>query len=211
MIADIVPVVRNALGLDASYDAVTVTELVTSACRSLLRDYHFPKAVNRQDTLNLTLGLQEITLPAGFKKELQVRIYDPVAKAWADPLRKREGFTLPARSGMPTHYYLQGTKLIWDTPLIADFVGMTLTLWYESMSVAVNEAWLTEDFRDAVKYLAIVRGAAENRKPEVMQAFSPLWADERTSLAIYLNELEWGNLDMFQREPSGMLGERYPA
>lgn len=209
-VAALVPRVRESLGVSASYDAETIPALIRRSIKRLLRDYHFPKSVHREEFLNLFLNSQEYTLPAGFKKELLVQFYDPVTTSWSEPLLKAEGFRLPNSEGYPRYYWLEGLKLHTDTPLDISRVGFTLQLWHESMDVAANEDWFTEDFEDAVYYHAVFRGAAEMRKPEVMQAFAPLWQDEVTSLAIYTNELEFDNLHMVQREPAARRGERYP-
>jgi hypothetical protein len=57
----------------------------------------------------------------------------------------------------------------------------------------------------------LLRGAAVFRKPDVAQIYSQLWADERQSLAVYANELEWNNAVIYQREARGFPSERYPA
>lgn len=206
----LVPDVQSALAVNSSYADEKIPALIRRTITRLLRDYHFPKAVLREDYTNLFLNSQEFTLPDGFKKELEFRLYDPVSLAYTDPLKKRERFQLPYPDGSPTFYWLQGTKLIIDTPLDASRVGFSAFLWYESMSAALNEDWLTEDFPDAVIYFSAVRGAAEFRKPEVMQIYAPLWDDEKTSLAIYTAELEWNNADIRMREPAGYPSERYP-
>jgi hypothetical protein len=59
-------------------------------------------------------------------------------------------------------------------------------------------------------YFAMTRAAAEFRKPEVAQTFAPLWQEEAASLAIYTNELEWGNVRMQAMEPRRLPQERYP-
>lgn len=206
----LVPEVRGALAVSASYDDEKIPALIRRTINRLLRDYHFPKAVKRQDTVDLAEGAYSFTLPAGFKKELEIRLYDPVGKAWTDPFVKREKFQLPYPSGAPHFYWLEGTTLVLDTPLAVSYAGFTSFLWYESMDSASNEDWMTTDFPDAVLYLSVVRGCAEFRKPEVMQAFGPLWQDEQQSLAIYLNELEWNNADIRMREPVAPPPARYP-
>jgi hypothetical protein len=209
-VQDLVPEVRSALGVSSSYDDEKIPALIRRCVNRLLRDYHFPKSVKRADFLNAVLDTKEFTLPAGFKKELEVRYYNPGDLTYSDPLRKRERFQLPYPSGVPYYYWLEGEKLIVDTAYSADLVGYSTFIWYESMDAAGNEDWLTTDFADSVFYLSVTRGCAEFRKPEVMQTYAPLWDDERTSLAIYLNELEWGNSDIRMREARGYPPERYP-
>lgn len=206
----LVPLVRSALGVSSSYDDEKIPDLIRRTINRLLRDYHFPKAVKKYEFTNLLLGSKEFTLPAGFKKELEVRLYNPTDVSWSEPLRKKERFQLPYPDGSQMFYWLEGTKLIIDTKLDSAQVGWSLVLWHESMDVASNEAWLCDDFPDSVMYFSIVRGAAEFRKPEVASIYGPLWTDERESLAIYTNELEWNNTEIRMREPAGYPSERYP-
>ena len=206
----LVPEVRGALAVSSSYDDEKIPALIRRCINRLLRDYHFPKAVKRQDFLNLPLNANSFGLPVGFKKELEFRLYDPVSGTYSDPLVKRERFQLAYPSGAPHYYWLQGTTLMIDTPLNASYTGFSGFLWYESMDTASNEDWMTTDFPDAVFYLSVVRGCAEFRKPEVMQTYAPLWQDEQTSLAIYLNELEWNNSQINMKEARGWPAERYP-
>lgn len=191
--------VRRALGVSASYDSEDIPDLIRSAVGRMLRDYNFPKSITRVE-FTLVLNDQDFDLPAGFKKDLQVRFYDPTDDTWSDPLQKAEAFRMPAASGNTEFYWIEGTKLYIDTAIESDGVGTKLILFYQNMSVSVNEDWLTEDFADAVCYLAIMRGAVDFRKPSVAKDYAALWTDEQTSLAIYLNELEWGNVVMMQRE-----------
>lgn len=206
-----VPLVRSALGVSSSYDDEKIPDLVRRTINRLLRDYHFPKAVKRQDFTNLFLDSQEFTLPDGFKKELEFRLFNPADETYTDPLEKKDSFQLPSALAAPTYYWLEGTKLIIDTPLDSARVGFSAFLWYESMDVASNEDWICNDFPDSVLYFSVVRGAAEFRKPEVAQVYGALWADERESLAIYTAELEWNNVAIYQREARRIPMERYPA
>lgn len=209
----LVPRVRKALGVSASYDDEEIPALIRSAINRLLRDYNFPKSVMRFEIPNTFLNTQEITLPAGFKRELAVQFTNPAAvpQTWSEPLEKKEGFQLPYPSGYPHFYWLEGQKLWLDTPTPADMVGYTFQLFYQSMLPEDNEDWITVDFEDSVRILSIVRGAMDYRKPDVLQGYSALWSDERESLAIYLNELEWNNVRVNMREARPAAAERYPA
>lgn len=211
-VAGLTPRVREALGVSSSYDAETIPALIRRSIKRLLRDYHFPKSLIREDFTELFINSDEFTLPDGFKKEYRVNFYDDSSGVdyWSDPLFKSETFRLPQPDGFPRYYWLEGTKLKTDTPLPESMVGFTLQLYYESWSVDDNETWFTEDFEDVLFYHSVFRGAAEMRKPEVMQAFAPLWMDEQQSLAIYTNELEFDNLEIRMREPSRQIVERYP-
>lgn len=220
----IVPRVRRGLGVSSSYDAETIPDIIRSALRRLLRDYNFPKSISRYyfgtggtgaegaSTRLLALGDQSFTLPAGFKREFQLRFYDPGKDTWSDPIEKREAFQMPSASGVTSYYWLEGTKLYIDTAVEADGVGHQLVMIYQTMGLtATIEDWLTDDFEDAVVYFAAMRGAVEVRKPELAKVYAELWADERESLAIYLNELEWGNVVMMQRERRLPPLDRYPT
>lgn len=221
-VTDLVPRVRKALGVSSSYDAVEVPALIRSAIGRLLRDYNFPKSVTRaylgagpaaaDGNPTLELGDSSFDLPAGFKREFQVRFRDPADNSWTKPLSKREGFILPDNTQTTSWYWLEGTKLYIDLEIDTDGVGKQLVLIHQSQLVdATSEDWITTDFPDAVCYLSLVRGAVDFRKPEVAQAYGALWQDEQTSLAIYLNELEWGNTVLVQRELRNPLIERYPS
>lgn len=209
-VAALVPEVRGGLGVNASYDDDKIPALIRRNIKRLLRDYHFPKAVQRAPDTVLALNDNVITLPVGFKKELEVRLFDPTDSSWSAPLTKRERFQLPYPAGRPYYYWLQGQELLWDTPIDASRVGWKMVLWYESMDVPPNEDWMTDDFEDAVRLLSITRGAAEFRKPEVLQTYAPLWQDEQQSLAIYLNELEWNNAEIMMKEAKQPNILRYP-
>lgn len=209
---ELVSRVREACGVASSYEDETIPALVNRCVNRLLRDYHFPKAVKQQDFTNLFLNSQEYTLPDGFKAVLEARFYNPLTAEWAEePLEKVNGRILPSPRGYPAKYWLQGTKLITDVKLPSDMVGFTLQLFYESMDAASNRDWFITDFESAIYYFACVLGSAEFRKPEVAQIYGPLWADERESLAIYLNELEWDDVQITMREARTSPRLRYPA
>lgn len=217
----LVPRVRRSLAVSSSYDNETIPDLIRGACRRLLRDYNFPKSKSRlylgsggtadgtSGTL-LALNDQAFTLPAGFKRDFQLRFYDPAEDTWSDPIKKREAFILPSASGEIEWYWIEGLTLYIDSKIEADGVGKQLLLFYQSKDTETNEGWLTDDFEDAVVYRAVMAGAVEVRKPDVAKTFAELWADERESLAIYLNELEWDNVVMQMRERTIPSVERYP-
>lgn len=205
-----VPLVRSALAVSSSYDDEKIPDLIRRTINRLLRDYHFPKSVRRTEFATLAENDQHFTLPLGFKKEGVVRLFNPADNSWTDPLRKRDAFHLPYPSGAPYSYWLEGTELWLDTKIDAGRAGLSLVVWHESMDAESNEDWLTTDYPDAVLYFSCVRGAAEFRKTEVGQLYVALWSDERESLAIYLNELEWGNVQIYQREARGYPSDRYP-
>jgi len=207
---EMVPLVRSALGVSSSYDDEKIPDLIRRNINRLLRDYHFPKSVKRVSFTNAAAGDYRFQLPDGFKKELEVRYFNPADNTWSDPLTKRERFQLPYPSGTPYYYWLEGLYLVVDTPYPTSMVGFSTFVWAETMDAESNEDWLCTDFPDAVQYLSVTRGAAEFRKPEVMQIYAPLWQDEQQSLAIYLNELEWNKMDARMREAVSPITSRYP-
>jgi hypothetical protein len=207
----LVPEVRGALAVSSSFDDEKIPALIRRSVNRLLRDYHFPKAVQRIPFSPLADGDQQFTLPAGFKKELEIRLNDPSDNSWSDPLKKVQGFALPYPGPVhPRSYWIEGTQLWIDTPIDSARAGFGLIMWAETMDAVNNEDWLTEDYADAVFYFSVVRGCAEFRKPEVMQTYGPLWQDEQASLAIYLNELEWQNSEINMREAQRTGHLRYP-
>lgn len=231
----LVPRVRKALGVSSSYDSEDIPDLIRGSIGRLLRDYNFPKSVSRlylgsggtadgsSGTL-LALNDQSFDLPAGFKKPGRLRFYDPAEKTWSNPLERREEFVLPTElfadivtsnplinRQITKRFWIEGLKLWIDLPIEADGVGKQLVLWYQSMAVNVtSEAWMTTDFADAVRLFSIMRGALDFRKPDVAKDYAALWTDEQTSLAIYLNELEWDSVVMTQRERRIEANNRYP-
>lgn len=210
LIEALVPRVRNGLGVAESYDNIEIPDLIKSAIRRLLRDFNFPKSKQRA-IYDLVLDDQGFDLPVGFKLPGTLRFYNPLTKEWSEPLRRYERFTLPSKDGVTSGYWIEGQKLWIDAPIEQDGVGKQLVLFYQDQSWELNYDWITDNYEDAVAYLAIVRGAGDMRKDEVMKIYAPLWSDEQTSLAIYLNELEWDSVEILMREPSMNPRVRYPT
>lgn len=206
----LVPRVRNGLGVAASYDNIEIPDLIRSAIRRLLRDYNFPKSKQRA-IYTLALGDQGFDLPVGFKNVGSVRFYNPIDITWSEPLKRYEQFRLPQQQGLTSGYWIEGQQLWIDSVIEEDGVDKQLVLFYQDQSVELNYDWLTDNFEDAVAYLAITRGAGEMRKDEVMKMFAPLWTDEQTSLAIYLNELEWDHVEILMKEAMRDPKLRYPT
>lgn len=211
-IADMVPRVREALSVDSSYDDEIIPYGIQRAMTRFLRDYNFPWSLKKTTFAGLVSGQQEYTLPAGFKKEVGVAFYDTTALTYSEPLLKREGFTLPFSDGIPRHYWLADGKLSTDIKLPAStFATTNLILWYQSLSWSANESWLVDRFEDLLFTFATFRLAAEKGKKEVAEIYGALWQDDRTALAIYLNELEFDNQVFIQREAPGWRSDRYPG
>lgn len=223
MIVDLIPRVRRLLGVTSAYDDNEVTDIIRGAIRKLLRDYNFPKSraraflgtgapsvVNGENTLELSD--MEFPVPTGFKAEGVLYFFDPVTGSFSAPLTKREAFSPPPDDGYNKFYWITEGKVILDEPVDWSSADndYQLVMLYQTMDVDSNEAWITEEFEDAVVYLACTRGAVEVRKPDLAQAMSQLWTDEQNALAIYLNELEWDNVEMVQREPAPLPLGRYP-
>lgn len=198
-IAELVTDLRKALTVDVSYETETLPAIVRRAMRKLLRDYHFPKSLIKLDFTNVVLGTQSYATPSGFKKEHLVRFYDPVEDQYTDPLLKREGRVLPQADGRAFYYWMEGTNLWTDVVIDEASAGITLELIYETMDVDTCEAWFVPDFEDVLFTFAMYRASAELRKTELRKHWKELWAEERTSLAIYTNELQYDSSELMMR------------
>lgn len=197
--------------MDDSYDASIIPFGIQRAMTRLLRDYHFPWSVAKATIVTVS-GARDFILPAGFKKELMVMFYDTADDTYTLPLLKREGMVLPGEDGVPRQYWLWGNNLSTDIKIEAGDVATTrLVLWYESLDWAVNEGWMIDRFEDMIFTYATFRLAAELNKPELAGLYGQLWGDDRSSLAVYLNELEFDNAIFMQREAANPRSERYPA
>lgn len=192
-VADLVPRVRVALGVSDSYDAEDIPALIRRQIVRLLRDYNFPKAMKRAQIVVPDATTTAYALPAGFKREALVNIYDPVGTLTSAPLKKREGFI--GATLQPDYYWLQGQNIVVNAGFTDAGVGMYLMVYYLSMDYASNEDWMTADLEDVLFTLSVYRGATEFRKPDVGAAFAPLWQEDQRSIAIYANELEFGGID----------------
>lgn len=209
-VAALTPLVRKALGVSQSYDDEDIPALIRRCIVRLLRDYHFPKSVVRQ-SFPLVLGQQSVALAEGFKKDLGIRFYNPNDFTWSEPLSKADGFRLPQDRGHAAYYWLEGELLYLDTPITNGWEVTTLELWFESTLVSLHENWFTADFEDLLFCYTVFRGSTEYRKPEVAKIFGPLWADDRASLAVYVNELEFSNISVEMKERRPVPIERYPT
>ncbi len=90
--------------------------------------------------------------------------------------------------------------------------NLRLQLFYQSQLLdGVAEQWMLEDFEDLLFIYSVWKLAPEFRKPEVLSIYTPLWQDERESLAIYTNELEWAGVNMMMGEAMAWRDDRYPA
>jgi hypothetical protein len=208
--ADLILEVREALGVSSSYDAVTIPAALKSSAIYLLKGYNFPRNMLISTTSAVPAGTGALALPSMIKKEELLLLRD--ARTAGQPaykqLQKSEGFRMPAQDDMPNFYWLAGNSLIFDT--VTPEAGLDLVLYYQSLDPVSAEAWLTVDFREELINRTVYSKAAALRKPEVMQAYTPLWRESQTALAKYLNELEFDGLVMTMRQSSEQRGERYP-
>jgi hypothetical protein len=214
-VADLVPKVRQALGVSSEYEAITIPHGIRRVMKRLMRDYNFPKSVRRFEVAGVAIGTQSFDLPTGLKRPLEVRFRNPVDGTFTNRLQRREGFTLPtgedyAELRYGAYYWLEGSKLWVDRPM--PVAGLTFTLWHQSLLVdAFAEDWLLTDVEDLIFTSSVTRLAVELRKPEVAGAMGPLMQEEMQSIAIYANELEWNGVEVQMREPAAMPTARYPA
>lgn len=213
-IDNLIPALREALSVDESYDTTVLPNIISRCLLKLLRDYHFPKTITREFYTDLQVGRQEYALPTGFKKEHMIVFYDPEETRYARPLLKREGFTLPEESGESCYYWLEGSSLFTDVTLIEENQGIELRMWYESMDVALNQDWLINNYSDVIFALCMYSAASQLRKSELVTTWRAIWSEERTSLAVFLNELQFDNSELVRGESRNYNHserlERYP-
>jgi hypothetical protein len=199
---------------DSTYEAEDLPSSVKRYVKKLLRDYNFPKSVQIQTYQHPVEGSQNYALPEFFKRDLQVVWMDdtnPVSPAYGAPLRKRESFIHPDPDGISRYYWLQGAMLWTDISVPAGSPSSNLILVHQNHSIADNMQWMLDDFEDILFSLSMMRLSGELSKPELAKVWAALWQEDQKSIAIYLNELEFANLDMVQRETGHRTTERYPA
>jgi hypothetical protein len=210
-LAEVATRVREALAVDASYETAIIPYAIQRCGKRLLRDYHFPWAVQREVVTDLTADQRDFALPVGFKKELMVQFHDTTDASFGTPMLKREGFTGPNEDNVPRYYWMWNGNITLDAgPAEADLPGLELHLWYESMDWATNETWMLENFEDLLFTFTVFRLAAEKNKKELAEIYGTMWADDRVSLAKYANELQFDNSIFMQREATKARGDRYP-
>lgn len=202
-LSDMVVKVRDALSVSASYDTI-IEQAVRGAVDRLLRDYNFPQSVLLCKWENVEASATEFTLPAGMAKPLSVRVHGLIDNehTYTEPLKRRSGFTLPGSSDVLDTYWLMGNKLCLNSTI--DETGYDVYLWYQSKDFTANEAWLFADFNDTVFIFSTLRAAMLVKKEEVFNTYTALWSEERASLAIFVNELEFNDVEMRMREPNSV-------
>jgi hypothetical protein len=124
-----------------------------------------------------------------------VRVRDETSSLFKR-LRRTIVGELPATDG-PSFYWQEGNLLKLDTPV--DEAGYSIDVWWNSVDVDLADAWITSDFEDIVFTLSTMRLAQDLRKPEVQAAFAQTWQEQVPTLAQYLNEVEFNDLDIRMR------------
>jgi hypothetical protein len=191
-IAAMVPVVREALGVSSSYDAVTIPAGIRRAIAFMLRTWTFPQAL---EMVNIPIadGASSAALPVtGVGKIHAVRIRDTSSTLFKRLRRTLIG-ELPSSQG-PLFYWQEGNLLKLDTPISG--AGYSADVWYNSTDVDAADPWITSDFEDVTYILATMRLAIEMRKTEVAATFQAMWQEHVPALAQYLNEVEFNDMDV---------------
>jgi hypothetical protein len=191
-IAAQVPVVREALGVSSSYDNVTIPAGIRRAIAFMLRTWTFPQAMELGN-FPIADGASSIALPVtGVGKIHAVRVRDATSTLFKR-LRKTLIGELPHSDG-PVFYWREGNLLKLDTPI--DGAGYSIDVWYNSTDIDAADPWITADFEDVTFTLSTMRLAQELRKPEVFTTFAASWQELVPTLAQYLHEVEFNDLDI---------------
>lgn len=201
-LSDMVEKVRGTLSVSSSYDTL-IQQQVEGAMMRLLQDYNFPKTIRKQEYSSLAVGEDTFALPSFFKKPLAVRIHiaESGTHFYSDPLGRSQGFVLPSANGTPAYYWLENESLVLNCGMPS--AGYDIFLWYQTKSLMLCQDWLLSDLNDAVFYFSLVRCCPLVKKAELLETFASLWSEERTSLAIFANELEFNDSEIQMREPYG--------
>lgn len=206
-IAAMTPVVREALGVSSSYDAVTIPAGIRRAIAFMLRTWSFPQALVTSN-FPIANGASQIALPVtGVGKIRAVRLKDATGTLFKRLRRTLVG-ELPHSQG-PLFYWQESNLLKLDTAIAG--AGYSIDVWYNSTNIDAADPWITSDFEDITFTLSTMRLAQDLRKPEVMAAFSQTWQEQVPTLAQYLNEVEFNDLDIRMQPElnSQNVNERY--
>lgn len=176
--------------------------------RYFLRNYNFPESLTLLTTPALTEGDDRVELPALAGKIKAVRILlDTEDPPLYKRIFRREEGVLPHHEG-PAVYYREGSDLVLDTALPED--GYKLQIWYQTLDKDVVESWLLPRYGDALFHRCVYEMASGFRKPEVQQVYAGLWQDDQVVLAIFLQELEFGDMQMNMGQADlSFIEERY--
>lgn len=206
-VEEMVPSVRQALGVESSYDTDTIAPGIRRSIGFLLKTYRFPNALVRNTSFApLALGAKEITLPnsgLGIGELQALVLIDPADSTLRYRLRRDMPGNEIADTSPPTAYWRENDKLILNTGTLEANWGVEL-LYYDS-NITNAEAWMTSDFYDELFNLVMFRLASQLRKAELAQLFSAYWAENKQQLAAYINEQNYSDLDirMGERPPKG--------
>ena len=211
---DLLPDLREGLGVSAAYDA-SITRGITRCARFLLRNYNFRESVKRSAALPLAANVQSFALPADAGKVKAVRLRQPgggtgTAAYIYQQLRRREEGSLPWLDG-PKYYWIEGANVYLDTSVPVGQVGLEAEVWYQTNSPTTAETWLSSTYNDVLEHRAGYEMAPKLRKPEAMQLYNTLWSEDIVVLAQYLQELEFADLEMRMGEDLPRYQERYPS
>lgn len=207
MFADMVPSLRETLAVSSAYDDTTILPGLRRAAAFLLRTYNFPKSLTLFTSAALAIAAKEVVLPVN---NLGTVVVVRLTKAGPPAIYKRLRKTLiaePPRVGGPQFYWLQGNKLVLDTPMAE--AGWVLEVWYHNTDPVAAEAWLSGEFEDILFTRAVVNLALDLRKPEVYQAYNSIWSEQVPTLATYLNEVEFNDLDIRMGPMNSEVTPRY--
>lgn len=191
-IAAMVPVVREALGVSSTYDNVTVPAGIRRAIAFMLRTWSFPQAMTLSN-FPIANGASQIALPVtGVGKIHAVRLKDGTSTLFKR-LRKTLVGELPHSDG-PVFYWQEKNLIKLDTPI--DGADYSIDVWYNSVDIDAADAWITSDFEDITFILSTLRLATELRKGEIAATFQTIWNEQVPTLAQYLHEVEFNDLDI---------------
>lgn len=191
-IAALVPVVREALGVSSSYDATSIPAGIRRAIVFMLRSWTFPQALVAANVV-ITINTNLVLLPTvGVGKIHTVRLKDASGE-----MHKRLRRTLIGETAVhtgPEYYWQEGNRIVLDTKITE--AGYSADVWYNSINVDSADSWITADFEDIVFTLSVMRLAQDLRKPEVNAAYATIWQEQIPTLAQYLNEVEYNDMDI---------------
>lgn len=210
MYPDLVPDIREALGVSTAHDASIIRGLTRNA-RYFLRNFNFRESVRRTAAVPLPLGATSFATPADAGKVKAVRLRQQSGLQFLyKRLRKREEGQLPQRAEVGPMFYWHEPPLIkLDTPMPE--TGLDVEVWYQSTDPVFAEPWLSSTYSDVLTHRVIYEMAPTKRKPEAMQIYSALWQEDLTVLANYLQEIEFEDLEMRMAPDARFVSERYPS
>lgn len=208
MIDDLVGRVRGALGVSSSYDADLIPDGIRRACRFILRGWDFPQANARWDSAAFAIGADSIDLPAFFEKPWAAKLMlNQGADTLSRDLPRGGPDAIPHAGYGPRSYSIIGRKLYLDTKLLE--AGYYVRLWYKSLDLNAHEEWLTGDYEDTVFVRSVFTLANELSKPEIMQAYGPLWQEQVEQLGTTVSENNYADSEVIMRASTRDYTPRY--